>query len=101
MLVKKSLFVTNKVFRENENIDLHLLKACRTLTIKTVTEHGTASTDRQCEYLNCYVTVQDRSFGKPSFLDPGSSIIETRDSILVSRDSILTSQNLKCLSFET
>ena len=44
---------------------------------QTVTEHRTASTDRRCEYLNGYVTVQHRSFGKPSFLDPRSSILET------------------------
>ena len=31
----------------------------------------TACTDRRCEYLNGYVTVQ-HSFGKPSFLDPQS-----------------------------
>ena len=55
---------------ENENIDLHLKKACRTPTIQTVTEHRTASTDRRCKYLNGYVTVQHCSFGKPSFLDP-------------------------------
>ena len=81
---------------ENENIDLHLLKACQTPTIQTVTEHRTAST----EYLNGYVTVQHRSFRKPSFLDPRSSISETRVSILASRDSILASQNLKQSSFE-
>ena len=44
---------------------------------QTVTEHRTASTDRRCEYLNGYVTVQHRSFGKPSFLDPRSSLLET------------------------
>ena len=46
------------------------MKACRTPTIQTVTEHHTASTDQRCEYLNGYVTVQHCSFGKPSFLDP-------------------------------
>ena len=61
----------------------------------------TASTDRRCEYLNGYVTVQHHSFGKPSFLDPQSSIVETRDSTLVCRDSILASRNSKRLSFET
>ena len=81
---------------ENENIDLHLLKACQTPTIQTVTEHRTAST----EYLNGYVTVQHCSFRKPSFLDPRSSISETRVSILASQDSILASQNLKQSSFE-
>ena len=63
--------------------------------------HCTASTDRRCEYLNGYVTVQHHSFGKPSFLDPQSSIVETRDSTLACRDSILASRNSKCLSFET
>ena len=63
--------------------------------------HRTASTDRWCEYLNGYMTVQHHSFRKPSFLDPWSSIIETRDSILASRDSILASRNSKLLSFET
>ena len=43
---------------ENGNIDLNSLKACRNPTIQTVTEHHTASTDRWCEYLNGYVTVQ-------------------------------------------
>ena len=60
----------------------------------------TASTDRRCEYLNGYVTVQ-HSFGKPSFLDPQSLIVETRDSTLACRDSILASWNSKRLSFET
>ena len=46
------------------------------------------------------MTVQHRSFRKPSFLDPRSSISETRDSILASRDSILASQNSKQSSFE-
>ena len=81
-------------------MDLYWLKACRTPTIQTVTEHRTTSTDRRCEYLNGYVTVQHHSFGKPSFLDPRSSISETRDSILASRDSILASQNWKCSSFK-
>ena len=76
---------------ENENIDLHLLKACQTPTIQTVTEHHIASTDRRCEYLNGYMTAYHRSYTKPGFLDPRSSIIETRDSILASRDSILAS----------
>ena len=54
-----------------------------------------------CEYLNGYVTVQHRSFGNLSLLDPRSSIIETQDSVLASRDSILASQNSKRSSFET
>ena len=78
-----------------------MLKACRTPTIQTVTENRTASTDQQCEYLNGYVTVQHRSFGKPSFLDPRSSIIETEDSILTSQDAILASRNSKHSSFKT
>ena len=90
----------DKIIFENENIDSHLLKAWRTPTIQTVTEHRTESTDWPCEYLNGYVTVQHRSFGKPSFLDPRSSIIETRDSILASWDSILASRNSKRSSFE-
>ena len=48
-----------------------------------------------------WLHVQHRSFGKPSFLDPWSSIIETQDSILAFRDSILASRNSKHLSFET
>ena len=60
-------------------MDLHLLKACQTLTIQAVTEHRTASTDRRCKYLNGYVTVQHCSFGKPSFLDPWSSILASRN----------------------
>ena len=47
---------------------------------KAVTEH--ASTDRQCEYLNGYVTVQHRSFGKPSFFDHRNLRLDPRISKL-------------------
>ena len=59
----------------------------------------TASTDRRCEYLNGYVTVQHHSFGKPSFLDPRSSKLETRSSRLETQSS--ASRNSKRLSIET
>ena len=70
------------ILYEPEDIDLHVLKACWTLTIQTVTEHRNASTDRRCEYLNSYLTVQHRSFRKPCFLDPQSSRLDPRISKL-------------------
>ena len=54
------------------------MKACRTPTTQTVPEHRTASTDRQCEYLNGYMTVQHCSFRKPSFLDPRNLRLDPR-----------------------
>ena len=59
------------LYMQDKNFEnLHLLKVWQTPPIQTVTEHRTASTDRRCEYLNGYMNVQHRSFGKPSFLDP-------------------------------
>ena len=67
---------------EIKNIDLHLLKAWRTPTIQTVTEHRAGSTDQRYEYLNGYMTVQHHSFRKPSLLDPQSSRLDPRISKL-------------------
>ena len=54
---------------ETENIDLRLLKACRSCeTVTEQAEHCTASTDHQCEFLDGYVTVQHRSFQKTELL---------------------------------
>ena len=81
-------------WRSIENIDVHLLKACWTLAIQTVTELCTASTNRRCEYLSGHMTVQDRSFGKPCFLDPWSLKLETRSLHLETLSSHLETRSI-------
>ena len=59
-----TLEMQDKSLKPKKKIYTYLLKACRKLVIQTVTEHCTASTDHQFEFLNGFVTVQHCSFRK-------------------------------------
>ena len=93
MASKGYIHCTCRINLRNWKYCFALIESLMNPAIQTVAEHHTVSTDRWCKYLNGYVTVQHYSFGKPSFLDPRSSIIKTRDSIFASRNS-------ECSSFE-
>ena len=91
MVSKGYIQCTCRINLWNRKYRFTLIESFLKLAVQTVTEHRTTSTDRWCEFLNVYMTVQHCSFGKKIIscinLASQTSKLETWDSIFTSRNS--------------